>query len=170
MMQATAFTAPAPLSQDHEVSGFRSGETALDAWLVERALKNERASASRTYVICQARKVVGYYCLAAGAIAHGVAPKKLTRNMPDPIPVLVLGRLAIDQRWQNQGLGKDLLRDAVRRTLHASEIAGVAALLVHAISDQAKRFYLSRGLQQSPIQPMTLLLSVTDARKVISEE
>src|SRR5690606_34687406 len=115
-----------------------------------------------TYVTCNGNRVVGYYCLAAGAVAFHDAPKKMTRNMPDPIPVMVLGRLAIDQDYQNKGIGKALLLDAVHRTLQAGEIAGVSALLVHAISEEAKKFYLSRGFMQSPVQPMMLCLRLVD--------
>lgn len=158
---------PAPITPEHDISSFHSGEVALDYWLSERALKNERSSASRTYVTCEDGKVVGYYCLSAGALAQSDAPKKLIRNMPDPIPVLVMGRLAIDVQWQNVGLGKELLLDAVRRTLQASEIAGVSALLVHALSDEAKRFYLSRGFEESPVQPMTLVMRTANARAVL---
>jgi GNAT superfamily N-acetyltransferase len=118
--------------------------------------------------VCEGRAVVGYYCLAAGAIGHGEAPAPLRRNMPDPIPVLVLGRLAIDRRCQNQGLGRALLRDAVLRALQVAEIAGVAALLVHALSEEGRRFYLSRGFVESPVRPMTLCLMLGTARKAVA--
>jgi GNAT superfamily N-acetyltransferase len=163
-MSLADLTAPAPLEPTHDIGTFHSGVPSLDGWLQKRALKNERVSASRTYVACEGNKVVGYYCLSVGAVAIQDAPKKLTRNMPDPIPVLVMGRLAIDQTWQNKGLGKALLLDAVRRTLLAGEIAGVAALFVHALSEDAKRFYISRGFLESPVQPMTLFIRLVDAR------
>lgn len=167
-MTLTALTAPAPIEAGHDVSTFDSGVPSLDEWLQKRALKNEKASASRTYVACDGNRVVGYYCLSAGAVALQDAPKKMTRNMPDPIPVLVMGRLAIDKEWQNKGLGKALLLDAARRTIQAGEIAGVAALLVHALSEEAKRFYLSRGFLESPVQPMTLCMRLADAREVLA--
>lgn len=167
-MKPSDLTPPAPIRPDHDIGEFHSGVASLDEWLQKRALKNELSSASRTYVTCSGTKVVGYYCLSAGAVALAEAPKRLTRNMPDPIPVLVMGRLAIDQSWQNKGLGKALLLDASRRALQAGEIAGVTALLVHALSEEARRFYLSRGFLQSPVQPMTLFMRLADARAVLS--
>ena len=89
--------------------------------------------------------------------------------MPDPLPVLLLGRLAIDKRHQNQGIGRALLRDAMIRAINVARDAGVFAILVHAISDQARQFYLSRGLSQSPLQPMTLLMTIETMRSVLSE-
>ncbi|MDR0781143.1 MAG: GNAT family N-acetyltransferase [Pseudomonadales bacterium] len=160
MMRLETLTPPAPITESHDLSRFCSGVLSLDEWLQKRALKNERASASRTYVTCDGAQVVGYYCLAAGAVALQEAPKKLARNMPNPIPVMVLGRLAIDQHYQNQGIGKTLLLDAVRRSVQAAQIAGVSALLVHALSDAAKRFYLAQGFSESPVQPMTLCLAL----------
>ena len=167
-MSLELLTAPVPIEVGHDVSAFHSGVCSLDEWLQKRALKNEKASVSRTYVTCEENKVVGYYCLSAGAVALREAPKKMTRNMPDPIPVLVMGRLAVDQRYQNKGLGKALLLDASRRTIQAGDIAGVAALLVHALSEEARRFYLSRGFLESPVQPMTLCMRLADAREILA--
>lgn len=166
-MKLSELTPPAPITPAHEIAGFQSGVASLDEWLQKRALKNENALASRTYVTCEGHRVVGYYCLSAGAVALSETPKTLTRNMPDPIPVVVLGRLAIDLSWQNKGLGKALLQDATRRALAAADIAGVTALLVHALSEEARRFYLSRGFVASPIQPMILFLRLSDARAVL---
>jgi GNAT superfamily N-acetyltransferase len=163
-------SAPVPLGAEHDLDAFDCGVPALDEWLKQRARKNEVAGASRTYVVCVQNTVIGYYCLAAGAIAHPEAPKALRRNMPDPIPVMVLGRLAIDRHYQNRGIGRALLRDAVLHALEAAEIAGVKALLVHAISEEAKRFYFSRGFVESPVQPMTLSLTMEKARKAIRLE
>jgi GNAT superfamily N-acetyltransferase len=114
--------------------------------------------------------VIGYYCLAAGALGHEDAPKALRRNIPDPIPVMVLGRLAIDRHYQNIGLGKALLLDATRRTLQVSRISRVKALLVHTISEPARRFYLGRGFIPSPVKPMMLMLVLTSVEKVITSE
>ncbi len=150
--------APQPLAAGHQIEDFRSGEPSLDDWLRRRALKNQVNGSSRTYVVVEDDAVIGYYCLAAGAIGHTESPGNLKRNRPDPIPVIVLGRLAIHESYHQRGLGTALLRDAILRTLQAADVAGVAALLVHAISEQARRFYLSRGFIESPIQPMTLCL------------
>lgn len=154
---------------DHDLSRFDCGVASLNEWLKKRALKNEKVRASRTYVVADGASVIGYYCLAAGAVALRDAPRGLTRNMPDPIPVMVLGRLAIDLLYQHQGLGKALLFDAVMRTLQAGEIAGVTALLVHALSDEARRFYLSCGFRPSPIQAMTLCLRLADVNTAMAE-
>ncbi len=167
-MRLESLTAPEPIKIGHDVRAFNSGVFSLDEWLQKRALKNEKTSVSRTYVTCKENRVVGYYCLSAGAVALREAPKKMTRNMPDPIPVLILGRLAVDQRYQNKGLGKALLLDASRRTIQAGDIAGVAALLVHALSEEARRFYLSRGFLESPVQPMTLCMRLADAREILA--
>ena len=115
---------PEKLSAEHDVSEFDSGEPSLDDWLPRRALNNEVSGTSRTYVVCAKRKVVGYYALSAGAIAHTHAPGRIRRNMPGPIPVVVLGRLAVGRTFHGKGLGTGLLRDAVVRTLQAAEIAG----------------------------------------------
>jgi GNAT superfamily N-acetyltransferase len=166
-MLIEALTPPTPITEAHDLGQFSCGVSSLDDWLQKRALKNERASVSRTYVTRDGKRVVGYYCLAAGAISLQEAPKKMTRNMPGPIPVLVLGRLAIDTDYQNLGIGKALLLDAVRRTVQAGQIAGVSALLVHALSEESRRFYLSRGFTESPIQAMTLCLRLVDVQSAI---
>ena len=160
---------PVPLSGDHVLDGFECGEASLDNWLKKRALKNQAADASRCYVICSGRDVIGYYCLSAGAISHEAAPKALRRNMPDPLPVLLLGRLAIDQRFHNRGLGQALLRDAMLRCVHIANETGVFVILVHALSESAKRFYLSRGFVESPLQPMTLMVTMATVRSILAE-
>lgn len=161
---------PQPLDSRHRNEGFDSGEPSLDDWLKRQGLKNQASGASRTYVICENDAVIGYYCLAAGAIGRAEAPKPMQRNRPDPIPVLVLGRLAIHKNHQQSGLGTALLRDAIMRSLRAAEIAGVTALLVHAISEEAKRFYRSRGFLESPIRPMTMCLMLSTVSKTLASE
>ncbi len=160
--------APQPLAAHHALDRFACGEASLDDWLRRRALKNQSNGSSRTYVVTQDKAVVAYYCLSAGAVGHSDAPSSLKRNRPDPIPVIVLGRLAIDATHQQKGLGTALLRDAILRTLQAAEVAGVAALLVHALSEPARRFYLSRGFVTSPVQPMTLCLPLGVVRATLS--
>jgi GNAT superfamily N-acetyltransferase len=163
-------SAPEKLSPNHDLSQFQCGEPALDDWLKKRALQNEDIGASRTYVVCVGGRVVAYYALAAGAVAHIAAAGRVRRNMPDPVPVIVIGRLGINQSMQGQGLGPALLRDAVLRTLQAAEIAGIRAILVHAISERAKRFYEKWGFVASPLEPMTLMITVAEARKAIAEK
>ncbi len=154
---------PAKLNSSHQVEGFDSGNDQLDHWLKNRALKNELEGTSRTYVLCVGEAVVGYYCLANGAVGQATAIGRVRRNMPDPIPVMVIGRLAVDRRWQGKGIGKALIRDAILRTLQAAEIAGIRAILVHAISEDAKQFYQKCGFTASPVDPMTLMVKVNDA-------
>ena len=158
---------PEKLSSVHDVSGFDSGEPALDDWLRRRAVQNEASGASRTYVVCVGRKVVGYYTLAAGAVAHAEAPGRLRRNMPDAVPVMVLGRLAVDRTIHGQGVGTGLLRDAVLRTVQAAEIVGIRAILVHAISEAARRFYEKYGFVASPLDPLTVMITVEEAVRTI---
>lgn len=158
---------PEPLAGDHDVSVFQSGEATLDEWLMRRALKNQETGASRTYVVAGERRVVGYYALASGSVLAAETPGSIRRNMPDPIPVMVLGRLAVDQTWQGKGLGKALLRDAVLRTLQAAQIAGIRAILVHALHEQSAAFYRNAGFVPSPISEHTLLLALKDAKAVL---
>jgi GNAT superfamily N-acetyltransferase len=158
---------PEKLSAEHDVSEFESGEPALDDWLRRRALPNEASGASRTYVVRSGSKVVGYYTLCAGAIAHTHAPGRIRRNTPDPVPVMILGRLAVDKTCHGHGVGSGLLRDAVLRTLQAAEIAGIRAILVHAISDGAKRFYEKYGFVASPVDPMTVMITTAEAARVL---
>lgn len=155
--------APAPLTAAHAVADFECGETTLDHWLKHRALRNEGRGASRTYVVCANDRVVGYYCLSTGSVASELAPGRIRRNMPDPLPVMVLGRLAVDVAWRRHGLGKALLRDAILRTLQVSEVVGVKALLVHALSEPAVHFYESCGFRPSPMNPRTLFLPLAEA-------
>jgi GNAT superfamily N-acetyltransferase len=167
---ADRIRAPEKLSSQHDLSQFQCGETALDDWLKRRAIQNEESGASRTYVVCVGSRVVGYYALAVGAVAHADAPGRIRRNMPDPVPVMVIGRLAVDRTVQGQAIGSALLRDAVLRTLQAAEIAGIRAVLVHAISESAKRFYEKRGFVASPVEPMTLMTTVAEARRALLEK
>jgi GNAT superfamily N-acetyltransferase len=162
--------APEKLKPGHDLSSFNSGTPVLDDWLRRRALLNQDAGASRTYVICTASRVVGYYALANGAIAQAEATGRTRRNMPDPVPVMVIGRLAVDSNFQGRGLGRALLRDATLRTVQAADIAGIRAILVHAISDDAKRFYQRCGFQSSPLDPMTLMITMRDARTALIGE
>ena len=160
-------SAPQPLADHHVLDAFDCGVQSLDDWLKRRAAGNQTSGASRTYVICATEAVVGYYCLAAGALGHADAPGALRRNRPDPIPVMVLGRLAIHKDHHQAGFGTALLHDALGRTWQAAEIAGVAALLAHALSEDAKRFYRSRGFVESPIKPMTMCLILDSVRKAL---
>ncbi|MDE1905414.1 MAG: GNAT family N-acetyltransferase [Rhodospirillales bacterium] len=161
-------SAPQPLGSEHELDAFASGVDQLDDWLKRHAMHNEVDGGSRTFVACTGRRVVGYYSLAAGSVIRGVATNRIRRNMPDPIPVVLLGRLAIDAEWQGKGLGADLLRDAVLRMLTAGETIGVRAILVHAISDTAKTFYERHGFRPSLVEPLTLMITLSEARRMLA--
>jgi len=155
-------SAPVLLKATHQLESFSCVEASLDDWLKRRALSNHMNGASRVYVVEQdAQRVVGYYALAAGAVSHQEVTSSTRRNMPDPIPVLVLGRLAVDVTCQGQQLGAALLKDAVIRTLAVAQQAGVRALLVHALNDRAKTFYESYGFSPLPSKPMTLMLKLS---------
>lgn len=133
---------PAPITTAHDVSEFACGEPLLDQWLRQRAVCNE-GRFSRTYVVAEGARVVGYYCLSAGAVERATAPSSLRRNAPDLVPVAVLGRLAVDRALAGRGLGASLLADAIMRVALASQTIGIAAVLVQAKSMAAKRFYLA---------------------------
>ena len=161
----TELSAPTPLLASHVTDEFDCGEPALNDWLSKRALKNENSGASRTFVVCQNNRVMGYYVLATGSVMHKQAPSKVRRNMPDPVPVMILGRLAVSKDMQSAGLGRGLLRDAILRTLGVSKQAGIKALLVHALSDAAHKFYRQCGFIESPLDPMVLMITLKDAEQ-----
>jgi len=162
--------APEHLNAAHDLAAFDSGVPVLDDWLRKRALANEESGASRTYVVSAGGRVVGYYSLATGAVAQQHATGKVRRNMPDPIPVMILGRLAVDKAYQGKGFGLALLRDAVLRTQQAAAIGGIRAILLHAISEEAKRFYERCGFSVSPVDPMTLMISIADVAGILKDK
>lgn len=167
MSSSAKITPPEKICSDHNFENFDSGEPVLDDWLRERALENEVSRASRTYVVCSKDRVVGYYALATGAVKLADAPGRVKRNMPNPVPVMVICRLAVDQDYQGRGIGRGLLRDAVLRIIQAAEIAGIRAILVHALSEDSKQFYESCGFRPSPIDVMTLMITLDDAKKAL---
>lgn len=162
-------SAPCHLEENHNCELFHCGEAVLDAWLKNRACKNERSGASRTYVIIRRNDVVGYYSLAVGSVSHALVPGKIRRNMPDPIPVMLLVRLAVDISLQKQGIGRALLRDAILRTEQAANIAGIRCILVHALNERARRFYMGCGFTPSPINALTLMLPLSAVRLSLSK-
>jgi GNAT superfamily N-acetyltransferase len=157
-------SSPILLATDHQLDDFACNVDSLNDWLKKRAYQNQLSGASRTYVVLDGKRVVGYYCLASGALELNDAPIQVRRNMPNPIPVAILGRLAVDKSFQGKGLGVALLQDAVVRTAQAGGILGIRGLLVHALSIEAKAFYEHHGFVASPTQPMTLILSLKGHR------
>ena len=159
------FLAPVPLSIQHQTKQFSCGVESLDAWLKRRALKNQVQGASRTYVVCQGDRVMAYYAIASGVVTCNEATGRLRRNMPDPIPVVVLGRLGVDSTVRGQGLGRALVRDAAMRILQAADVIGIRGVTVQALSDDAKVFYEHMGFEASPIAPNLLMITLADLQK-----
>jgi GNAT superfamily N-acetyltransferase len=155
---------PEPLADHHRLDEFSSGELSLDHWLKRRARANQLSGRSRTYVVCEGARAVGYYALASGAIVVANAPGKFRRNMPDPIPVAILARLAVDVAFHGRGLGRGLFRDAAHRVVHAADAIGIRGIVVHAISEGARKFYLELGFDASPHEPVTLMVTLADVR------
>lgn len=164
---SVALIAPTPLGEHHELANFNSGVSSLDDWLKRRALANQAGGASRTFVACEADRVFAYYALAAGAVSITAAPGRFRRNMPEPIPVVILARLAVDRAYQGRGLGRALFRDAAMRVLNAADAIGIRGILVHAVSEEAKAFYLALGFDPSPLDPMTLMVTLADVRRAL---
>ena len=162
-----ALTGPEPLAAHHVLTGFDCGRPALDGWLISHALRNEREGGSRTYVVCEEGAVAAYYSLSTGSVERKVAPGRVRRNMPDPIPVMLIGRLAVATSFQGRGIARGLVRDAILRTLKAAEIAGIRALLVHALDPEAAAFYRHLGFMASPLDPLVLALPLPAARKAL---
>lgn len=160
---------PKLLNAHHDVSFFQSGEETLDTWLKLRALKNQENGASRTYVVTNMKEVVGYYALSVGSALHTEITSSVRRNMPNPVPVMILGRLAVDLKFQKHGLGKALLKDAFLRTLQVADVVGVRAFLVHALHEKAAQFYEKAGFKRSPIQPLTLMVILSEIKKELSD-
>lgn len=159
-------TAPCPLTPSHVLGDFSCGHAVLDDWLKRRALVNQVGGASRTFVAAEAPgRVLGYYALSSGAVTRVVATGQARRNMPEPIPVVVLGRLAVDRRAQGMRLGPGLLKDAVLRTTTVAEHVGVRAMLAHALDEKAREFYLHHGFRASPVEPLTVMLVLPGQRE-----
>ena len=159
---------PRPLSIAFDISDFDCGVPERNLWLKQRALSNEALGASRTFVVTRENRVIGYYALTVGSITHAQAPGKIRRNMPDPVPAAILGQLATDLTARNMGLGGALLIDAIRRTLTASETLGIRAMLIHALSEEARAFYERYHFVPSPADDMMLMATMSDLRKALS--
>lgn len=168
MKETKSINPPQLITPEHNVLEFNSKSETLNKWLKEKALKSEGDTA-RTYVVTIENQVIGYYCLATSSVAHFIATSKAKRNAPDPIPCMLIGRLAVDTKWEGQGIGSGLLRDAIFRTLKVTQIAGIRCILVHAKDEEAKSFYLKHRFQSSPIEPLTLMMTIKDIRASIQD-
>jgi GNAT superfamily N-acetyltransferase len=165
------YSQPRPIEGGDNLAAFDCGKPPLDEFLKQHALKNE-GKASRTYVVQaqigeDAGRVVAYYTLAAGAVSHHNAPGWATRNMPDPLPAVILGRLATDTKHQGKGIGKHLLREAMQRALEFATQVGVRVLIVHAIDDEAISFYVPFGFRRFPTDGRTLFLPIETIAKAL---
>lgn len=159
--------APCPLSHEHDTSSFDCGRPELDDWLKRTALRSQGETA-RTYVVCAGARVAGFYTLAAGSVIRGDLPSaRLRRNTPPDVPVIVLGRLAVDAGFQGMGIGSGMLKEAIVRAVEASREIGVKALVVHALDDAAAAFYLGYGFVPSPVHARTLVLPIATARAAL---
>jgi predicted N-acetyltransferase YhbS len=154
---------PVPLKPSHLVTDFDCGVNSLNDWLCRRAWKNQIGDVSRTFVVCEEEIVIGYYCLSSAAIGRIEMPKSRQRNMPDPIPAALIGRLAVDLKHRGKGIGAGLLQDAIIRIVTASQNLGIAYILVRALNDSAKSFYEKHGFVAIPDEPLTLFLPVATA-------
>jgi GNAT superfamily N-acetyltransferase len=151
------------LSRQHAVDGFDCGEVALDRFLTRFAWTSQQANASQTYVALADEAVVGFFTLVVGQVTFDDAPERLTKGLArHPIPLLLIARLAIHKDWQGQGLGAGLLKDAMRRTVQAADIAGIRALVVHAKDEKAAAFYRRFDFMPSPTDPLHLFLLIKD--------
>lgn len=155
---------PEPLVAHHDIEAFASGVESLDMWLKRRAMKNQATGASRTFVACEGARVVAYYALASSAISVEDASGRFRRNMPNPIPVVVLGRLAVDRSFHGKGLGRALVRDAGQRVIQAADTIGIRGVIVQALSAEAKAFYERVGFDASPLDPMLLMMTLADLK------
>lgn len=164
MGSPVSLAAPEPLAVHHDTTAFACGVESLDRWLKQRALKNQATGASRTFVVCDGNRVAAYYALASSAVASAAATGRLRRNMPDPIPVVVLGRLAVDRSLQGSGMGRALVRDACLRVVAAADAIGIRGMLVHALSETAQAFYGRVGFDPSPLDPTILMATIADLR------
>ena len=165
---SVSLSAPELLADRHKLDEFFSGEPSLDGWLRRRARANQASGASRTYVTCEGDRVAGYYALLPGASVGDNEAGRFKRNMPAPIPVVILGRLAVDRSLQGRGVGRGLFRDAARRVVQAAEVIGIRGIVVYAISEEAKQFYIALGFDASPLEPTILMVTLADLRGALA--
>lgn len=160
-----------PISESHDVSQFDCGaHESLNHWLKRFALTNQNNESARTYVVHRSGSVVGYYSISAGSVSVEEAPSRVAKGLArHPVPVILLARLAVDRDEKGTGLGKALLKDALLRIAHAADIVGARAVLVHAVDEQARKFYQHFGFEASPLHELQLMLLMKDLRKSIEE-
>ncbi|MDF5716264.1 MAG: GNAT family N-acetyltransferase [Rhizonema sp. NSF051] len=165
-MSGDLLKTPVLLTKNYEVSRFDCGKQPLNDFLIKYALQNQASGGARTFVLTRGERVIGYYSLAPASILPEDAPARIIKGQGHyPVPVILMARFAVEIGEQGKGLGKALFRDALRRSLAGSEIIGGRAFLVHAKDEQARAFYLKFGMEESPINPLHLLLLFKDIRQ-----
>ena len=166
----SSFARPRPVTAHDDVSTFGCGKQSLDNWLNLRAIKNEADGNSRTFISVERESgvVAGYYCLSSHSISRDEMPGSIRRNAPDPIPVILIGRLAVDSRFARQGLGYSLLRDALTKAVEAANIVGSRAIVVDALDDEAVTFYEKFGFRLMPGSARALYITMEDARATLA--
>jgi predicted N-acetyltransferase YhbS len=154
------------LAAGHDLTQFQCKKRSLEAWLRRHALKNQILDSSQTYVVHRGGRVVGYYALTYGEVQLADCPPAISEGMPPrfAVPVVLLARLAVDDREAGRGLGGELLKDALTRTVNAADIAGAKAVLVDAIDDEARSFYKHFGFEETPVEPLKLMKRIVDIR------
>ncbi|MFH0788369.1 MAG: GNAT family N-acetyltransferase [Pseudomonadota bacterium] len=168
MIGKPPYRAPVPLSTAHDFESFDCGHPVLNEWLRRYALLNQRANATRTFVVCQEKQVIGYYSLAVGAVDYSVASERIRKGLArHPVPVMILARLAVNGADQGKKIGQSLLKDAVMRTLQAAEFAGIRAILVQAKDERARSFYERFGFEPSPLSPFQLMIMLKDVKGIL---
>jgi len=160
-------SAPVPLAETHDVSAFDCGDVGLNHWLVHRALAHQASGAARTFVVCAGSRVVGYYAIAAGSVSRETAVGAVRRNMPDPVPMALLGRLAVDVTAQGKGLGAGMLKDAVMRVHQAAATLGIRGILVDALNEDAAAFYGRFGFRPAPGMPLKLMVTLAEVNRIV---
>jgi GNAT superfamily N-acetyltransferase len=160
------YSGPVLLGADHNLDDFDCGVDSLNAWLREKAQHNQREGGSRTWVVTEQGRVIGYYASSTAVLLRADAPKRAARNQPDPLPAVLLARLAVDRKYQGVGLGRALLKHFLLKALEVAELTGVRILLVHAKDAGAANFYRQYGFEPSPVDELVLLLLVKDVREV----
>ena len=155
------------LHRRHAVDAFDCGEEPLNRFLTRFALSNQQANASQTYLALASDTVIGFYTLVVGEVRYDDAPERLIKGLArHPIPIMLLARLGVSIDWQNKGMGAELLRDAILRTLAAADIAGIRALAVHAKNEKACAFYKRFDFTESPTDPLHLFALIKDLRRL----
>ncbi len=160
------YSGPTLLTGEHILEGFDCSESALNDWLTRRALGNQAAGTSRTWVVIDkpTRMVVAYYASSTASVMRAAAPRRIARNQPTDLPAILLGRMAVDSRHQGKGLGGAMLKHFMAKAIEVSEKVGVRLVLVHAKDEQAKDFYRQHGFIESPIDPLTLMMPLPSNR------